>query len=256
MKYADAMAEFGVSEVVARAYEACEPLAVGDAENGYALLWFLDANLGQIEDLESYVRARNGRSGWGNMLDADEVPDAAIPWLGQFVGVAVDPNSTVAPRDQLRKHVRFNRGSRQGIQDYLDSFLLPGHHVEILERVRVTGGVETDNLPWNYTVIAHHATIAAARYVDLEVQYPTYAGLAGASATYGDIPAGVPALAAAVQASKPGGDLAWFYFVASGTSIYRELNPGDPITGMPFPRYTDLAAALPTYADVDNYAPP
>lgn len=249
------MAQFGVTETVARVYEALEGIAADDADNDYALLWMVDGLVSPIEQLASYVRFSNDRDGWANTMDAATVVDDAIAWLGQFVGVAVDPNSRIDPRDQLVKHVRFNRGSVPGIRDYIESFMLPGKRPEILERIRITGGVETDGLPWDYTILVRHDDVASARYVDLALNEPTYAALAAAAPTYGDIPAGIPQLQQAVQASKPGGDLAWFFF-APGDSIYRDLNPGDPDTGMPFPTYADLAAALPTYADVDSYTPP
>lgn len=90
-------------------YEQMAPLTYADEQYGWALLCFLGAIGQTIEDLDYLSHMEPS---WVGMLDLDYIPDAAIPWLGQFVGVVVD---TALPyseqRQQIRDHVGWARGT-------------------------------------------------------------------------------------------------------------------------------------------------
>lgn len=135
MRWQDAVATFGVSEIVARAYEVCEPLAAADSDNGYPVLWVLDAILGQAEQLESYVRTANGRSGWSNMLDADAAPADALDWLAEFVGTQLSADlSTADKRTAIKTHSSWQRGTVASLRAALQQVLTGTKRVEIIER--------------------------------------------------------------------------------------------------------------------------
>jgi hypothetical protein len=74
-----------------------------------------------VRDVVNYPNAQ----GWSQILDTgltvngvvekpNRVPEAALPWLGQFVGVRLDPASTAPKSDKINKiqtHSSFQRGT-------------------------------------------------------------------------------------------------------------------------------------------------
>ena len=90
-------------------YEQMAPLTWADENWGWALLCYLGA-IGQTIESLDYLAHQDVP--WEGMLNIDTVPDAALPWLGQFVGAVLDASlSSAEQRQQIRDHIGWNRGT-------------------------------------------------------------------------------------------------------------------------------------------------
>jgi len=94
-----------------RLYSALAPLAYAD--DGGDLQALCGAVGTMFEQVAQIVETGpNGEPGWSQLLDVDRCPAYALPWLGQFVGVTVDPTLDEAgQRRQIRAETGMARGS-------------------------------------------------------------------------------------------------------------------------------------------------
>lgn len=113
-------------------YEQMEPLTWADEQYGWALLCFLGA-IGQTIEALDYLAHQE--PAWVGMLDVDNVPDNALPWLGQFVGVVLDASlPSDEQRQQIRDHIGWNRGTPHTFTSLAASKLTGTQTVRLDER--------------------------------------------------------------------------------------------------------------------------
>lgn len=99
-----------------RLYDMLAPLAARDSEVEWALLTLCNSIGIPFQLVEDLVRDTPDGVGWSTLLDLERCPDEALPWLAQFVGVRVLPNST--PEDQ-RARIASTDGFKRGTRDAL-----------------------------------------------------------------------------------------------------------------------------------------
>jgi hypothetical protein len=105
-------------------YDRLEPLQYAEAEHDYALRKFcaaLGVPFQQVEDLarDQVVEPPPGgfsqrvvHPGWSVLLDIDRVPDEALAWLGQFVGVPLNPDlDSAGNRERIKTTEGWKRGT-------------------------------------------------------------------------------------------------------------------------------------------------
>lgn len=190
----------------AELYEAVEPLAWADEENGWALLTLCGAigeMFQQVRDLGS--PDPDGNPGWSQLLDVTRCPTAYLPWLGQFVGVQVDTSLTdTQQRSQITNEAGMARGSLAAIRGAAQKYLTGSRTVQILERVggdayAFTVVTYTSETPDSAAV---SAALAAAKpaglvmtyeavtgqiWAQLEANYATWADVIAAYTTWQDV---------------------------------------------------------------------
>lgn len=113
--------------------------AASEDTSGELLSW-----LGGIADLfqtidslthDGYDTEGNVAPGWSQVLDLNRCPTFALPWLGQFVGVQVNPTlRDDQQRAQILSMPGFQRGTVASIIAAIDYYLLPGYSATIVER--------------------------------------------------------------------------------------------------------------------------
>lgn len=82
-----------VAETAESLYDSLGALTTGDEANGWPLLLFTDALCSvMLERIHEIAADRGGRPGWQTVLDPDTCPAYALPYLAQFVGVALEPS--------------------------------------------------------------------------------------------------------------------------------------------------------------------
>jgi hypothetical protein len=86
-----------VCETARELYDSLGCFTAEDEANDWHLLLFCDALTSVItERIHEIAADRNGRPGWQTVFDPDTCPPYALPYLGQFVGVALEPALTEA----------------------------------------------------------------------------------------------------------------------------------------------------------------
>jgi tail protein P2 I len=91
-----------VGRAAADLYERLGPFAKLDTDPDWVLLRFCDVlTSGSFEQIYGYVRTgEDGTPGWAAIFDPDLCPPEALPYLAQFVGVAITPDMSVAEQRQ------------------------------------------------------------------------------------------------------------------------------------------------------------
>lgn len=122
------------SDLVLQAYKALGPWAREDQSQD--LLWFVNAIFSQIAPLYDLVSDSETHTGWGKLVDSREVPDWAIGWLAQFLGIDVPLN--IDPEIQrerlLNPSTGWERGTPQAVKAAVRRVLTGSQYVEIYER--------------------------------------------------------------------------------------------------------------------------
>jgi hypothetical protein len=101
-------------------YDGLYPFQADDANNGYSLATFITALGEMFQVVEDYSRDQviSGKlaPGWSQLVDINRAPVAALPWLGQFVGVTLPDNLTEASqRQQIQQVNGWGRGTKAAI---------------------------------------------------------------------------------------------------------------------------------------------
>lgn len=107
----DPPSELAPDSFASTLYVALAPLAQQDDDYGWSLLILLNAIGTMFQELDDVERDTVDGPGWSPLLDLDRCPDYALPWLAQFVGVRVLPDSTAA---QQRARILATDGWRRG----------------------------------------------------------------------------------------------------------------------------------------------
>lgn len=123
--------------VAAELYDALTPLAWRDEELGYHLLLYCEAIGSMLEQVDGYVRDNDalGLPGWGILLDVENVPEEALGYLAQFVGVSLVSGHTAAQsRVRIASTDGFARGSIVAFRAAAMAHLTGGQRVTLRER--------------------------------------------------------------------------------------------------------------------------
>ena len=154
-------------------YDAISPtLTENDADYGFSMAYLCQALCASgLQPVYDYAFDTVTREGWSKLLDLNETPDAALPYLGQFVGVVLPGSNTPAQsRSQITTHANWNRGTPAALIAAVQATLLGSQRATIVER---------DTSPYHATIntfavqtpnqTATKAAIAAAKPAGLIV---------------------------------------------------------------------------------------
>ena len=162
-------------------YADVAPLAWEDPGNGYALRTLTEALGDMFDEVRSLVRTDSaGNPGWTIVLDVDRCPTAFLPWLGQFVGVQVDPSLTdPQQRAQIRAETGMARGSVPAMVAAAQKYLTGSRTVQVIERVSgdayaLDVFTFTSETP-DSTIV--QAALTAAKPAGLNLTYTTVTGM-------------------------------------------------------------------------------
>lgn len=220
-------------------YGTLGPHTQADPAAGWPLLRLCDALAGMLQPVDDLVRDVAGLPGWSQILDLDRCPTSCLPWLGQWVGVNVDPSLLdTEQRAQIQDQQAEARGTPAAILAVAQSYVGPDTTVRLVER---------DGDAYHLTVSVFNQGLIGATYNDLQTHHPTISGFEAAYPTYADLPASEAELTTAVQDAVPAG-----LVVAVNTSAHGTY--GDVASF--FPTISGFEAALPTWADVTAWVPP
>lgn len=134
------MAGPGLSSFAQRLYDGLEPLQFDEPAQAYDLANYCAALGAMFQIVEDYSRDQvdaNGKilDGWSQLLDITRAPVEVLPWLGQFVGVAVTTGLTEAQqRAQIQGVGGFNRGTLASMVSAAQAFLTGTKTVIVRER--------------------------------------------------------------------------------------------------------------------------
>ena len=122
-----------------RIYAALEPLQFSEAELDYPLAKYIAALGAMFQVVEDYSRDQliddDFAPGWSQLLDIGRAPSAALPWLGQFIGVAVTAGlSDAQQRAQIEAVGGWNRGTPATIAAAAGLYLTGNKSVIFRER--------------------------------------------------------------------------------------------------------------------------
>lgn len=222
-------------------YRSLAQLTADDDTRGYPLLALCAAMMLGVQGVDDLAQDTPDRPGWAVLMDPATAPAAALPWLGQFVGVRVDPSTPEADqRAAIASEEGFGRGTPAAIIATAERYLSPGQIARLVER--------DQNDPYLLTVQVLGPQVVGTSYGDLSNEYSTYAQLSAAFSTYGGYQSGTDELLAALQAVKPAG-LVLTLAVVTG-SYYSDL-----IAGPYGSSYTVADAHYATYQDMINALP-
>jgi hypothetical protein len=150
------MAEPVLSPVGARLRERTQPLAPDDGSYGWAHAHLCEAIGLMLEQVAEVFDPEGDVPPLAPILDPELCPDWALPWLAQFVGVAIPPGTP--PEDALTSETP----DPAGVLALLTA-QKPGG---IVLRYRTVAG-------WDY----QQMTTAGGTYAVLKTTYATYYGL-------------------------------------------------------------------------------
>ena len=181
-------------------YDAMAPLARTDAtEQGGALALFCEAIGVPFEWVETYALDTDQAVGWSLLMSPWTCPAEGLAWLGQFVGVVVNPTATEsAQRQQIATHSGFQRGTPASIIAAAQLTLTGNQTVYLTERVggnpwqlgAVTYTSETPDPA--ATLKAIQSSTPAGIVVTYSAQTWSYATVKAARATYTAVKAAYP----------------------------------------------------------------
>lgn len=158
----------------------------------YTLLTFLESIGYQHQITEDYVRDTPTQEGWSVLLDVDNCPTIALPWLAQFAGVVIPQGASDAEaRLLISSGNNRNRGTVAAIVAAVQPFLTGTKRVRIEERTASNGSAD----PYQFRVTTYTAETAGGAGGAVAAQINAVLGLV-----------------------TPGGDV-FSYFVDSGPLI-------------------------------------
>jgi len=177
-----------VEDVSQRLYDELEPLSGSDPTSGWPLLAFIDA-IGQMfqSGADLVQDGPNGEPGWSIILDINRIPDAGLPWLAQFIGLAFFQGITAdQQRQQIRDHTNWARGTPASIINAVRLFLTGTQTVQLAER-------NPDNWSFNVTIWTAEAPADTSTTSPLVTYVNKYAKPAGLKWTLSVNPGTPPA---------------------------------------------------------------
>ena len=214
------------------------PWVDADAATGYTLRMWLDGIGRMLQPVDDLVRDTSAGPGWSAALDVTRAPTAYLPWLGQFVGVKVDPGlSDAAQRANIVGEAGFARGTPAALISTAQRYLKGAKSVALTER---------DGDPYTVSIGLYASQLGSSTYNQVQTQYGTYAAAGAAASTYSIAQGPVGEVVTALRAAKPAG-LILNVNVLTGLSYFTlSLN---------ISLYSALATTYPTYAAMTQSTP-
>jgi hypothetical protein len=146
-----------LSDDALRLYAQLEPLAFDDENRLYALAHLCQAFIGSLQEVDDYARnytatrivqagaisvqVETEKPGWSRLFDLTRIPDNAVPWLAQFVGVwipryAGEDDAAFAARLKplIIERTGWKRGTPAAIKALAASYLTGTKTVFLVER--------------------------------------------------------------------------------------------------------------------------
>lgn len=129
-------------------FDLLQPMFYDDVDQHSALAIYLSGLGLNFEIIEEYARdTDDGKIGYSILVDATRVPDEAITWLGQFVGVQITQGLPPAQqKQQLVGLGTWKRGTVAALQAAPLPFLTGSQTVIVKER---------DTSPYHFEVITY-----------------------------------------------------------------------------------------------------
>jgi hypothetical protein len=133
-------------------YEELGVTQPADEQLGWPFLIFLIGVARAMGELPTIVRDTDEGPGWSAVLDVDRCPVWALPWLGQFVGVTLNPGQTEAQQRALvSRPPAFRRGTVAALKEALRAQLTGNRTILLTERdgspYRITVSVYASQTP-------------------------------------------------------------------------------------------------------------
>jgi hypothetical protein len=214
------------------------PWTDADPQTGFTLLRWCDAVGAELQVVDDLIRDEPSSPGWSKILDPARAPRFALPWLGQLVGVQVDPTMPdAAQRSQITTEAGFARGTPAALVAIAQRYLTGAKTVTLTER---------DGNPYTLSIALYTQQLGSSTYVQSQTTYATYAAAAAGQATYAVAQGPIGEVVVALRAAKPAG-LVLNINVLSGLS-YAQMTAAQPT-------YTAESAAYPTYSVATQAAP-
>lgn len=125
-----------VTRTAAAIYDALGPrLRDGDEAGGWLLLLLIEAGNRSAAPIEDLVRDSGTTPGWAVAADVDLAPAAALPYLGQWVGIRPRPElDEAAQRSRIQDRNEWRRGTPAYFLAVAREYLTGGRRVELYER--------------------------------------------------------------------------------------------------------------------------
>lgn len=159
----------GAAPVSGEVYEGLTTWARADRDV-WDLLRYVDAMMSTLQPIVDLVRDTDKHPGWARLLDVDDAPSEALPWLAQFVGVTpLRGLSDEAQRLRIREAAGWQRGSVASIRAAAQQFLTGSRLVDVFER---DGGN-----PWRFRIRTYLRETPNAKAVYDAIQALKPAGL-------------------------------------------------------------------------------
>jgi hypothetical protein len=243
---ADPPSDLTPDTFAARLYGMLAPLAYDEPAQRWALLILINAIGLMFQQVEDLVRDTEQGVGWSALVDLDRTPDIALPWLGQFVGVRMLPNSTPAEqRERILNTDGWKRGTPAALHGAALATLTGLRRLDIRER---SGSGQAEGVSYAYAK-AHYAN-----YTALKAGFVDYLHLGGTPdaayylqvRTYASETPDLTATLNAILSQKPGGLVLDFATVTGQT--YQQLKAR-------FATYSAAKAAYPDYLALKQDAP-
>lgn len=164
---------------------------------------FCEAWCSAIQDIYDIVRERSDSPSWAILLDPDRCPTVALPYLAQYVGVAITPEmSELQIRNEIKEPTGWARGRPPAMRIATRRTLKPVADEELMVIIRT----RTPEVGHHYvrTLLAQtpdperterivRSAIPAWEMLDYEaIDGVTFADIAAKFDTFGDLTAGFP----------------------------------------------------------------
>lgn len=180
-------------------YRGMWPLAQADEQEGWALRTYCEAIGLPFEWVWTYGLDSDFGPGWSMLMSPWTCPPEGLPWLGQFVGVVVNPSLTLdQQRAQVAQHIGFRRGTPQAIIAAAQATLTGTRRVWLAERLdgEAYHLGATTRIDETLDPAATEAAIRAALPAGITLDFNTVLGQsydeAGEGRTYDDWKAAYP----------------------------------------------------------------
>lgn len=126
--------------LVQKVYDALGPWARADSDGH--LLDFVRALVEPLAGMSDIVSDSPSHEGWGILMDLDSVPEEALAWLAQFVGVELSADlDPEGQRIRIAEAAGFKRGTPEAIIAAAKQYLTGQRKVELYER---------EGSPWRF----------------------------------------------------------------------------------------------------------
>jgi hypothetical protein len=124
-----------VGTVAEEVYAELAPLTYNDEPSGWPLLILIGGLARLLQEVADYARDSDSYDGWQILMDVDNCPDKALPWLAQFKGVRIPLGTSPADaRTAIHSAAGMQRGTPQALIDATKRWLTGAQQVNLFER--------------------------------------------------------------------------------------------------------------------------